>query len=301
MNKKSLALIHSKKHANWIFDSNHPTQGRRYINAHKKLIELTNFSGVDLFESLPRVATLEELALVHSNDYIKSVVDEHRSGVWNGERRDLSDLAMLFAGGTLSALELLISKETKTAIHFPGAKHHGQFDHASGFCVFNDLAIAAQISTKIHKKKVAILDIDGHHGDGTENLTKENLDVLTYSIHHYGIFPGTGKHDEPEFNVYNDALNHGDGDEKLIKGIDRFIELASKFESEILFLAVGADGHAEDPLTGLNYSVEGIAHACQKVREEFPNLPILMGGAGGYLPDTRTPEVWAHTALALAA
>jgi acetoin utilization protein AcuC len=300
MFKKSLCLIHSSEHANWVFDSQHPTQGRRYINAQRLLIDLAKNAEVEVTQREPRPAATDELSLVHSQEYIKSVISDHMSGVWSGERKDLSSLASLFVGGTLLALELLISEQCKTAIHFPGAKHHAQHDYSSGFCVFNDLAIAAEIATKIHHKKVAILDIDGHHGDGTENLTRDNPDILTYSIHHFGIFPGTGQKDHPEFAIYNDGLNYGDGDEKLKSGVERFIQLAKAFKADILFLAVGADGHAEDDLTGLKYSVEGITGVCSKIRYEFPSLPILMGGAGGYLPDTRTPEIWANAALALA-
>ena len=95
------------------------------------------------------------------------------------------------------ALESLLNNEADLAIHLPGAKHHAQYDHSSGFCVFNDFAIAADIATKDHGLKVAIIDIDAHHGDGVENLTRENPSVLTFSIHESGIFPGTGNSDEP--------------------------------------------------------------------------------------------------------
>jgi len=298
--KKSLHLIHSPEHAGWIFDAAHPTQGRRYINAFEKLLSLAKTCDVEIVEVAPRIATESELERVHSAYYVDSVLNEALSTEWEGVRPDMARLASLFAGGTLVALELLLTGAIKTAIHFPGAKHHAQKDWSSGFCIFNDFAIAADIATKDHGLKVATLDIDGHHGDGTENLTKDNPMVMTFSIHHYGIFPGTGASDKAEFGVYNEALLNGDGDEKLMKGVDRFIELAKRFRPEMVFIACGADGHKEDPLTGLAYSVDGIVAACAKVRESFPKTPILMGGAGGYLPDTRTSEVWAKTALLIA-
>jgi acetoin utilization protein AcuC len=295
-----LHLIHSPEHNGWVFDTAHPTQGRRYIKARDALVNEAKEKGIEVVELLPRVASKEELSRIHCLDYINSVIDEHYSNEWHGANPQLAYLAALFAGGTLTALELLLSGEAKTAIHFAGAKHHAQFDHSSGFCVFNDLAIAADIATKDHGKKVAILDIDGHHGDGTENLSKDNLKVLTYSIHHFGIYPGTGDKDETEFGIYNDPLTWDDGDDKLLLGVDRFIHLANQFKPDLIFLAVGADGHKEDPLTGLAYSVAGITKACSAVRSAFLDHPFLFGGAGGYLPDTRTPEVWASAALALA-
>ncbi len=299
-NKRSLHLIHSPEHAGWIFDADHPTQGRRYINAYEKLLLLAKRCDVEIVEVRPRIATECELERVHSHAYLDSVLNEALSSEWDGMRPDMAHLASLFAGGTLVALDLLLTGAAKTAIHFPGAKHHAQKDWSSGFCIFNDFAIAADIATKDHGLRVAILDIDGHHGDGTENLTRANPMVITHSIHNYGIFPGTGESDEAEFGVYNEALQDGDGDEKLMQGVDRFIELAKRFQAEIIFIACGADGHEEDPLTWLTYSVDGIVAACAKVRQSFPTMPILMGGAGGYLPDTRTPEVWANAALAIA-
>jgi acetoin utilization protein AcuC len=294
-----LHLVHSPEHIGWAFDELHPTQGRRYINARQQLLSQAKDAGIAVIEKLPRVASKVELARIHSMDYINSVIDDHYANEWVGKRSDLAHLAALFAGGTLTALDLLLSGEAQTAIHFAGAKHHAQFDYSSGFCVFNDFAMAADIATKEHRRKVAILDIDGHHGDGTENLCKENPNILTYSIHHYGIFPGTGAADDPQSRIYNDPLEAGNGDEKLSEGVCRFIELAKNFSPDLIFMAVGADGHIEDPLTGLEYSISGIAKACSEVRRAFPELPILMGGAGGYLPDGITPKVWANSGVSL--
>ena len=297
--KRSLTLIHSAEHAGWVFDSSHPTQGRRYINAQQSLLAMAKMKGVEVIEVLPRSAKREELEIVHTPSYMAEVLDQGICNEWEGENKKLSQLAALFAGGSLTALELLLAGKSKSAIHFAGAKHHAQAEHSYGFCVFNDFAIAAQIASRQHGLKVAILDIDGHHGDGVENLTADNKDVLSFSIHHYGIFPGTGGADQEELNVFNQPLNAGDSDDKLFKGVDRFITLAKKFKADIIFIACGADGHVEDPLTGLAYSVEGLAKGCEMVRKAFTDLPILFGGAGGYLPDSRTPEVWATAALCL--
>ena len=188
---------------------------------------------------------------------------------------------------------------TKTAVHFPGAKHHAQYDYSSGFCVFADFALAADIATKDYGKKVAILDIDAHHGDGTENLTADNPSILTYSIHEKGIFPGTGNESDLSRDVYNAPLASRSGDDALLHAVMEFAELTQHFGADLIFVACGADAHAEDPLSSLTYSTEGYRAVAQYLREVFPNHPILMGGAGGYLPDTRTPEVWSSFAHAL--
>ena len=295
----TMVLVHSDQYAHWIFEPNHPTQGRRFMNAKNLLEESLSEKNTELTIVEPRLVTKDELLRVHSYRYISEVLDDHKSGQWSGERPDLSNLAALFAGGTLVALDALLTEETKTAIHFPGAKHHAQYDYSSGFCIFADFALAADIATKDHGKKVAILDIDAHHGDGTENLTVDNPNVLTFSIHEKGIFPGTGNESEPTRHVYNyplgskdPAQNPNKDDQALIDGVTEFCRLANHFQPDLLFIACGADGHAEDPLSSLQFTLEGFGKVAELVRCNFPLLPILLGGAGGYLPDTRTPEVW---------
>ena len=269
------------------------------MNAKMLLTQSFSEKNIELNIVEPRLATRDELLRVHSSRYISEVLDDHKSGQWTGERPDLSNLAALFAGGTLVALDALLTGKTSTAVHFPGAKHHAQYDYSSGFCIFADFALAADIATKDHGKKVAILDIDAHHGDGTENLTVDNPNVLTFSIHEKGIFPGTGNESEPSKFVYNYPLgsresdqNPNKDDQALLDGVTEFCRLADQFQPDLLLIACGADGHAEDPLSSLEFTLEGFGKVAELVRSNFPSLPILLGGAGGYLPDTRTPEVW---------
>ena len=276
------------------------------MNAKKLLTETLSEKNTELTIVEPRLATRDELLRVHSSRYIAEVLDDHKSGQWSGARPDLANLAALFAGGTLVALDALLTGKTNTAIHFPGAKHHAQYDYSSGFCVFADFALAADIATKDHGKRVAILDIDAHHGDGTENLTSENPDVLTFSIHEMGIFPGTGNESEPLKMVYNYPLgsnvegqNPNKDDKALLDGATEFCRLADAFNAELVFIAAGADGHAEDPLSSLQFSIAGYEAVAKCLRKKFPSTPILVGGAGGYLPDSRTPEVWARFTAAL--
>ena len=296
-------LVHAENYNNWIFDPSHPTQGRRFSNAKNLLIDIGGKHLVN--EVLPKQIEVEVIHRVHSKEFVKQVIQNQESGEWRGKRPDLSDLAQLFVGGTLTALDSLLKGETKTAVHFPGAKHHAQYDHSSGFCVFNDFAIAADIATKEFGLNVLILDIDAHHGDGVENLTADNPKVVTFSIHDGNIFPGTGFEDE-EGSFYNRPLPRGAGDKELLTSVeDLFVTLARlkaerNWVPDILFLTCGADGHSEDPLSTLNYSVEGYESVAKSLRRAFPSTPILMGGAGGYLPDTRTPEIWAKVAMQLA-
>ena len=301
---KPVYLIHSDEYKNWIFDPSHPTQGRRFNNARDLFITSTKKEGIDVVEVLPRTATEAELLRVHTPAYIDEVLNQHISTEWDGQKADLANLASLFVGGTLTALDALLAGKTKLAIHFPGAKHHAQSDHSSGFCIFNDFALAADIASKDHGKNIIIIDIDAHHGDGVENLTADNPKVLTFSVHQDGIFPGTGDESKPGY-FYNIPLEAGAGDKELLDAIEQFIYVIGArdriwdWQPDLLFITCGADGHTEDPLTSLEYSVEGYIAVAKRVKERFPELPILLGGAGGYLPDTRTPEIWAGVALNL--
>jgi acetoin utilization protein AcuC len=302
---KPVHLVHADEYKNWIFDPTHPTQGRRFNNARDLFLSLAGKAGIKVNEITPRPATRDELLRVHTAQYIDEVVNEHISTEWDGERPDLASLASLFVGGTLTALDALLTGKTKLAIHFPGAKHHAQSDHSSGFCIFNDFALAADIASKDHDKNIIIIDIDAHHGDGVENLSKGNYGVITFSVHQGGIFPGTGDESEAG-NFYNIPLEDGAGDEELLDAVREFIYVVGArdriwdWQPDLLFITCGADGHSEDPLTGLNYSVEGYIAVAKKLKERFPELPILLGGAGGYLPDTRTPEIWTKVAAVLA-
>jgi len=294
-----ISLIHSDEYANWILTV---TQGRRFMNAKDRLYEMAENKNLSIAEVLPRPATPEELALVHSEQYIEEVLDGF-SMEWSGQRFDLGSLAQLMAGGTIVALDELESGKTKLAVNFAGAKHHAQHDYSSGFCVFADLAVAATMLTQGaygSPKRVAVFDFDVHHGDGTENLLRKNPLALTYSVHQKGIFPGTGNESHPEDHVYNLPLRSGHGDREFLIAVREFLALVGDFGPDYVFIAGGADGHKLDPLASIEYSYKGYDNAMRTLADGLPDMPILYGGAGGYRPDDVTPRVWATAVSAIA-
>lgn len=301
-----VVIVHSPKYANWVFDPAHPTQGRRFINGYNEITKL--LPEVDFLTVEPRLATREELALVHTQNYISQVLDQHSCNEWDEQRPDLSELASAFVGGTLTALDYLLEGKAHVAVHLPGAKHHAQADKSSGFCVFADFAIAAKIAVA-RGYKVAIFDYDAHHGDGTENLCADDPNILTYSVHEKGLFPWTGNESDPSRNIYNRALDidflnsesWGEDrinfrhDEALIDAAGEFARLAEKFGADIIFLAAGADGHADDRMSRLQYHTNLISKAISGIfHSNLAQLPVLIGGAGGYRPDDATPQMWAE-------
>jgi acetoin utilization protein AcuC len=300
----AVVLVHHDDYADWVFDSHHPTQGRRFTKARELLLELADEAGIDVIEIdsdlLPDRAVLET---VHDPTYVDEVIAQGRCGEWAGQRPDLARIAHRMVGGTLLAARALVAGRALTAVHFPGAKHHAMRDHSSGFCVFADFAITARHlldDPDSGVDRIAILDIDAHHGDGTEVLLMDEPRALTFSIHDRTIFPGTGHVDNKEKRAYNEPLSARSGDVELAQGVGRFADVAREFAPDMIFIAMGADGHDEDPLSSLRYSIPGMESAVSQVRRAFPGMPILLGGAGGYLPDTVTPEAWARMAVSCA-
>ena len=299
----SLVLVHSDEYAGWVFSSSHPTQGRRFENARARLLTQAASNDVQVIEvESDLLPSRELLEAVHSPEYVDAVIGRGEAGEWAGERPDLGSIAHRMVGGTLLAADALMADRARTAVHFAGAKHHAMRDHSSGFCVFSDLAVTAKylLDGDSPVQRISIIDIDAHHGDGTEELLRDDPRVQTMSVHDRSIFPGTGHADEPEREVFNEALSRGSGDAELAAAVSRFIGEVQRFNPDLLMLAIGADGHVTDPLSSLAYSVDGMAGVIAAVRQVFPELPILIGGAGGYQPDDVTPEVWARMAIAAA-
>jgi acetoin utilization deacetylase AcuC-like enzyme len=300
MTMEDAIIVHSPDYANWIFDKSHPTQGRRFLHGRNRVIIEGQNRQLNIDEFTPEIPHTDDLLLVHDPIYVHDVTVKGLSDEWDGPRHDLGDLAKLFVGGTLTAVDLLLEEKTKLAIHLPGAKHHAMRDYSSGFCIFNDLAIAATKLTQLGKK-VAIFDCDAHHGDGTEALTKANPNIMSFSVHQWGIFPGTGLVSDWERKALNFPLAAGTDDEGLKDATQSFLDVCFDFEPDFIFIACGADGLADDPLSELKYTVGGYELAMKSIRMAYPDTPILFGGAGGYLPDDQTPDLWAKASLALVA
>jgi acetoin utilization deacetylase AcuC-like enzyme len=300
MTMEDAIIVHSPDYANWIFDNSHPTQGRRFLHGRNRVIIEGQNRRLNIDEFTPEIPHTDDLLLVHDPIYVHDVTVKGLSDEWDGPRHDLGDLAKLFVGGTLTALDLLLEEKTKLAIHLPGAKHHAMRDYSSGFCIFNDFAIAATKLTQMGKK-VAIFDCDAHHGDGTEALTKANLNIMSFSVHQWGIFPGTGLVSDWERKALNFPLAANTDNEGLKDATQSFLDVCFDFEPDFIFIACGADGLADDPLSELKYTVGGYELAMKSIRMAYPDTPILFGGAGGYLPDDQTPDLWAKASLALVA
>lgn len=279
----------------------HPTQGRRYKHATRVLQQLVSENVVTVNIVAPRGPYLDELQLVHTDEHISAVLNDGECNEWSGSKPDQAAIAAMLFGGTMLAVEM-IQGGAELVVNLPGAKHHAMKNRSSGFCVFADFAAAAIRFADTYGKRVAILDIDVHHGDGTEVLLRDWSDLFTFSVHEKGLFPGTAKVDESDKEnwVFNRPLPRGAGDVDLLNAVQDFVEVAKEFQPDVIMIAGGADGHFADPLANLQYTEIGFAQAVRLVKNEFKNLPFIFGGAGGYTPDDYTPAMWLSAILALA-
>ena len=247
-----------------------------------------------------RSATEEELRWLHTPDYIAAVralgqglggIDPARFNFSNqGDNPVFSgmfDAAALSTGASLLAAEMVATGATDAAFNISGGLHHAAPDHASGFCVFNDPALAIHYFLN-RGMRVAYVDIDAHHGDGVQNAFFANDRVLTISLHESGryLFPGTGFVPElgegagQGYSVNVPLYPYtGDGDYMVV-----FKELVppliKAFGPDVLVTQLGIDSYHSDPLTHLQVTTQGFVEAIR----EFAalGLPWLALGGGGY-------------------
>ena len=290
MEAPQVDLVHSDRYLGYVLGPGHPTRPVRSAN----MLALVRNAGTPHRLVEPTVAPEEDLLLVHDATYI----DQVRSGwhdEWEGHRPQLHELAALIVGGTVDAARRIAAGSATRVFHAMGAKHHAMADTASGFCIYNDMAIAATVLAN-SGMKVLYLDWDAHHGDGVEALLAHRTDGMTASIHNGHIFPGTGHTHAPERAAYNWPLPSGASGADLLAALDEALSMGSTFGPDVVLLAAGADGHEMDPLGQLGYRLPDFAEAARRVSDfswSHCQGRLLGGGAGGYLADDWTPRVWA--------
>lgn len=294
---KPLHIAYSDAYLDWklgTVDNEHPSNPVRAQLATRKLVKL--YPDSVILDPIPKARDAVRLMDTHPVDYITNVVNDGVSTEWPGTQPELGETALTMFAGTVRCVDAVLNGDADVAFNPQGAKHHAQYDYASGFCVFNDFAWAAQEFVK-RGWRVLYIDIDAHHGDGVENLTRHMPMVTTASIHDGTIFPGTGRSGHtPELGVYNWAFEADSGDAELNEAMLQIEQLADEIKPDIILLAAGADGHETDPLATLNYSVEGYRRAAEIVANiaiQHAQGRVLVGGAGGYTPFDVTPTVWA--------
>jgi len=238
----------------------------------------------------PRKATHDDIALVHTLDYIKRIEnfgtghldpDTFMSG-------DSLEAALYAAGSVIEAVERCKKGEIERAfcaVRPPG--HHAESNRAMGFCIFNNVAIGARHARKIGYKKIFIIDFDVHHGNGTQHIFETDNTVFYFSTHQYPHYPGTGEESEKgrgkgEEYTYNVPMHPGSGDKEYLSVYqDTLPDLVKVFEPDITFVSAGYDIHKNDPLSDIRVSDDGIRGIVHSVLSCSSN-PFIFSLEGGY-------------------
>ncbi len=295
MNK--LTIAYSDEYLNWKLGNgtgSHPTNAIRAKLA-TELIVKEHGDNVEIIEPTVFSYDRESLESIHDEAYVARVLDDGNSGEWYPDDTAMGQTALTMFAGTARLVEGMIRGDFTVGFNPQGAKHHAQFDTSSGFCVFNDMAWAAEEFGR-QGEKVLYIDWDAHHGDGVENLLAGDLNLVTASIHDANIFPGTGHKSIPTSGIYNFPLETGAGDDEFKSRMDMIEALADELKPTMILLATGADAHITDPLSSLNFDYPGYEYAADtisRIAAKHSGGRVLIGGAGGYQPETHTPKVWA--------
>ncbi len=270
----------------------HPECPER-LESIMKAVSAPEFSG--LIRILARKASVEDLLLAHTPEHVTSILEIIPNQGLNFIDNDtmlcpLSGVAAFHAAGAvLDAVECVLAKPGSNAfcaVRPPG--HHAHRDHAAGFCLFNNVAIGALSALERHGlSRVAIIDFDVHHGDGTQDIMWDEKDVLFISTHQSPLYPGTGRADErgAHGNIVNFPLPAGTGGDVFRDLMtDEILPRLNDFKPDMIFVSAGFDAHKDEQLASLALDEDDFAYLMKSFRDAAENLcqgrlvAVLEGG-----------------------
>ena len=243
----------------------------------------------------PRAATRDELTRLHSPTYVDRIAgtagQQFRLDPDTYTSADSYDVALLAAGATIDAVERTLVEGTPAIAFVRPPGHHAEKDRAMGFCLFNSIALAAASARAAGLNRVAIIDYDVHHGNGTQWMFYDDPTVLYVSLHQYPFYPGTGavtdvgRADGRGFTL-NVPLEAGAGDADYDRAMRELVgPVVTAFEPELILLSAGYDAHSRDPLGGMRVSTEGygvMTARVQRLAERCCDGRLAAVTEGGY-------------------
>jgi len=318
MKTEKVGLIYTEDYQKYNFGDSHPLRPLRLSLTYSLMNKIGLFNNKKLEILHPKPCTNEELELVHTPDYIDAVsklstnpqdnsVNPSEYGLGPGDNpifKGMFEASSLVCGASIMVADMVWNdNKCNVAFNPAGGLHHAIENRASGFCIFNDIAVALRYLKTLKKDiKIAYLDIDCHHGDGVQWIFYEDPNVLTISIHESGqfLFPGTGDLDEigeedgTGYSI-NFPLIPGTNNKLYLKLFKECIpKILDSYQPDILATQLGVDTHFSDPLTQMGNSIElykNLAKEIDEYAQKYCNNKWLAFGGGGYSM-TVVPRAW---------
>ena len=320
----SVLIVHTQRFAEHMTPPGHPERSER-ADVMDVVAARWRDRGIEVVA--PRSATSEQLARVHDPDYLRRIAETAGRAVALDPDTYTSpeshEIALLAAGAAIDAVERVMAGSHQAALAMvrpPG--HHAGRDRAMGFCLYNNVAVGAAHAREVGAAKIAIVDYDVHHGNGTQHIFEADPHVLYISTHQYPYYPGTGAADEigREHGVgftVNLPLEAGAGDDdyKLVFATV-VMPVLRQFEPDLVIVSAGFDAHERDPLGGMRLTTPSFAAMTGQLRaaaEECCRGRIVLVTEGGYdlhalresldvvvdtLRDTRSSAAWPASGIA---
>ena len=309
--QNKVAVIYSDQFLLHDTGKNHPENPDRLISVVENLIVNPLFKDSLIWPKF-NPASLEQLQLIHSKNYIKKV--EHETSLLTNNSttylstgdtvisKQSDHIARLAVGAGIKGVDMIMSKEISSAfalVRPPG--HHATATRGMGFCIYNNIAIVARYLQKQYGlKRILIVDFDVHHGNGTQDIFYEDDSIFYFSVHQHPFYPLSGRPSEMGLDkgkgfTLNVDLPKGSGDSALIKAFsNKLIPSMKKFKPEFILISAGFDAHEGDLLGGLNYTQSGYKQAAiilKNIAQEHSLGRTMYMLEGGYVGENISQSV----------
>jgi acetoin utilization protein AcuC len=299
------------------FGSSHPLRPERVLLTYEKVRELGLVDLPHVREIPSRSATDKEITAAHAEEYVQVVKDidggalDERAGLMYGLGTpddpifdNMHKASAAVCGASITAAEAVASGDFEHAFNPAGGLHHARRAEASGFCIYNDPAVAIAKVLELHPDwRVMYVDVDVHHGDGVQWIFYDDPRVLTVSLHESGryLYPGTGSTEEvgkgdAAGTAANIPLLPRTGEDDYLWALERVVnELGAAFRPHLILTQLGADTHYGDPLADLGLTMSAyprMASILHEAAHSYAGGRWVATGGGGYQAETVVPRVW---------